>query len=84
MNIVCRVAAAQNTTLFLAAPNEKLSDLPRHPYDMEAPEACVVCKKDEGDDDTLLECEKVSPTPHCEAVNQVLMDLRNSVTILIT
>ena len=55
-----RVAAGQNTTFFLAKPSDKLSDLPRHPLDMEAPELCVVCKQDTGDDDSLLECEKAS------------------------
>lgn len=60
MLILCsRVAAGQNTTYFLAKPSEKLSDFPRHPLDMEAPEQCVVCNQDTGDDDSLLECEKV-------------------------
>ena len=56
---VYRVAAGQNTTFFLAKPNEKLSDLPRHPFDMEPPELCVECNQDTGEDDSLLECEKV-------------------------
>lgn len=50
------IAAAQSTTFFLARPNEKFADLPRHPVDVEAPELCVVCRKDTGDP---LECEKV-------------------------
>lgn len=27
--------------------------------DMDAPDECVVCNKDNGDDDSPLECEKV-------------------------
>ena len=54
-----RVAAGQNTTLFLAKPSEKYSDLPRHPFDMMAPEYCVICSKDTGDEDPPLECDKV-------------------------
>ncbi|KAH9926935.1 RCC1/BLIP-II [Fomitopsis serialis] len=30
----------QNTTYFLANPNEKLSDLPRHPADLDSPDHC--------------------------------------------
>jgi len=52
------VAAGQHTTLFLAKPNAKLSDLPRHP-EVDAPDLCVVCCKDNGDDDPALECDKV-------------------------
>lgn len=54
-----RTAAGQNTTLFLATPNEKYSDLPRHPEDVNAPPACLECEKDTGDDDSPLECDKV-------------------------
>ena len=57
-----RIAAGQSTTLFLAAPSEKLSDLPRHPFDMEAPEYCVACSIDHGDDNAPLECDKVCQT----------------------
>lgn len=52
------VAAGQHTTLFLAKPDEKLSDLPRHP-EVDAPDLCLVCNKDNGDDDPALECDKV-------------------------
>jgi hypothetical protein len=54
------VAAGQHTTLFLAKPNAKLSDLPRHPAEVDAPDLCIVCAKDNGDDDPALECDKVS------------------------
>lgn len=57
------IAAGQNTTLFLAKPNEKLSDLPRHPIDVEPPEVCIECNKDNGDDDPPLECDKVCSFP---------------------
>jgi hypothetical protein len=52
----CSISASQNTTFFLVRPNEKYSNLPRHPAEVEAPEVCVVCRKDTGDP---LECEKV-------------------------
>ncbi|KAF8584248.1 RCC1/BLIP-II [Ramaria rubella] len=55
------IAAGQNTTFFLARPNQKLSDLPRHPIQLDGvPQACVVCEEDKGDDDDPLECEKAS------------------------
>lgn len=57
-----RIAAGQNTTYILAHPNEQFSDLPRHPLNIEAPDFCVVCNEDHGDDDAPLECDKVSPT----------------------
>lgn len=54
------IAAGQNTTLFLAKPTGKYSDLPRHPIDVDPPEACIQCGEDQGDDgDEVLECEKV-------------------------
>lgn len=55
---VFQVAAGHNTTFFLAVPNEKFSDLPRHPIDLEGPELCVICSRDTGDDDSPLECDK--------------------------
>jgi len=56
------IAAGQNTTFFLARPNDKLSDLPRHPADLDTPQECIVCSQDNGDDDSPLECDKV-PVP---------------------
>lgn len=59
------VAAGQNTTFFLAKPNQKLSDLPRHPYELQGvPEACAVCGKDKGEEDSPLECEKCDTPYH--------------------
>ncbi|KAH8111777.1 RCC1/BLIP-II [Phellopilus nigrolimitatus] len=55
---VIDIAASQNTTFFLARPNEKLSDLPRHPALVDSPDECVVCGKDKGDADSPLECDK--------------------------
>ncbi|KAI0057641.1 RCC1/BLIP-II [Artomyces pyxidatus] len=52
------IAAGQNTTYFLVTPNEKYSDLPRHPADLEAPDLCLVCKQDHGDNDSPLACDK--------------------------
>ena len=56
------IAAGQNTTFFLARPNDKYSDLPRHPADLDTPQECIVCSQDNGDDDSPLECDKV-PRP---------------------
>ena len=53
------IAAGQNTTLLLAKPTEKFSDMPRHPEDVNPPTACVGCNKDYGEDDSPLECDKV-------------------------
>lgn len=50
------IAAGQNTTLLLAKPSDKYSDLPRHPLDVQPPQECVGCKRDDGDP---LECDKV-------------------------
>ncbi|KAG2098284.1 regulator of chromosome condensation 1/beta-lactamase-inhibitor protein II [Suillus discolor] len=61
---VISVAAGQHTTLFLAKPNAKFSDLPRHPLEVDAPELCIVCDKDNGDDDPALECDKCDHPYH--------------------
>ena len=57
--VVISIAAGQNTTLILAKPNEKFSDMPRHPEEIDAPSHCVKCNKDNGEDDSPLECDKV-------------------------
>ncbi|KAI0297827.1 hypothetical protein B0F90DRAFT_860571 [Multifurca ochricompacta] len=49
------VAAGQNTTFFLVTPNEKYSDLPRHPFELDTPDVCMICHKDDGDP---LACDK--------------------------
>jgi hypothetical protein len=49
--------ASQNTSLFLVTPNEKYSDLPRHPAELDTPEECMICHKDDGDP---LACDKVT------------------------
>ncbi|KAH0836905.1 regulator of chromosome condensation 1/beta-lactamase-inhibitor protein II [Lanmaoa asiatica] len=54
------LAAGQHTTLFLVKPDDKFSDLPRHP-EVDAPELCLICNKDNGDDDPALECDKAIP-----------------------
>ena len=50
------VIGGQNTTLFLVTPNEKYSELPRHPVELDTPDECMVCHKDDGDP---LACDKV-------------------------
>jgi hypothetical protein len=54
---VYSVTAGQNTAFFLVTPNEKYSDLPRHPVELDTPDVCLVCRKDDGDP---LACDKVS------------------------
>jgi hypothetical protein len=57
--VVISIAAGQNTTLLLAKPNEKFSEMPRHPEEIDAPSHCVKCNRDNGEDDSPLECDKV-------------------------
>jgi len=66
------ISAGQNTTFFLARPNDKFSDLPRHPVDLEAPAECVKCQKDHGDDDSPLECDKCDSPYHLGCLNPPL------------
>ncbi|KAF7309577.1 PHD-type domain-containing protein [Mycena indigotica] len=62
---VLELAAGQNTTFFLVRPNEKYSDLPRHPEVDNVPETCVECGIDHGDDGPeVLECEKCDAPYH--------------------
>ncbi|KAF8075359.1 regulator of chromosome condensation 1/beta-lactamase-inhibitor protein II [Lyophyllum atratum] len=58
------IAAGQNTTVLLAKPNDKMSDLPRHPEDVQPPPLCVVCKTERGEDDSPLECDKCDSPYH--------------------
>ncbi|EJC99702.1 RCC1/BLIP-II [Fomitiporia mediterranea MF3/22] len=69
---VIDIAASQNTTLFLARPNEKLSDLPRHPVEVDSPDECVVCNKDRGEDDSPLECDKCDHPYHLSCLTPPL------------
>ncbi|KAI5116931.1 hypothetical protein M0805_005564 [Coniferiporia weirii] len=69
---VIDVAAGQNTTFFLARPNERLSELPRHPELVDSPEECVVCNKDRGEDDSPLECEKCDYPYHLACLSPPL------------
>ncbi|KAL4249963.1 Protein RCC2 [Abortiporus biennis] len=69
---VFQVAGAQNTSLFLAEPNDKFSDLPRHPEELDAPEHCVVCNKDHGENDSPLECDKCDHPYHLKCLDPPL------------
>ncbi|KAI0766088.1 RCC1/BLIP-II [Trametes elegans] len=69
---VLQIGAGQNTTYFLVRPNEKYSDLPRHPLEIEAPELCVVCDRDNGDDDLPLECDKCDYPYHLKCLDPPL------------
>ncbi|KXN84132.1 hypothetical protein AN958_00402 [Leucoagaricus sp. SymC.cos] len=63
------IAAGQNTTVLLAKPNDKFSDLPRHPIDVQPPQECVGCKKDDGDP---LECDKCDAPWHLKCLKPPL------------
>ncbi|KAF7793518.1 hypothetical protein EIP86_004632 [Pleurotus ostreatoroseus] len=69
---VFKIAGGQCTTLFIAKPSEKLTDLPRHPEDMEAPDFCVVCNEDHGDDNAPLECDKCDNPWHLKCLDPPL------------
>lgn len=58
-SLMCSIAAAQFFTLFLAHPNEALSELDRIPYEVSADPTCLVCHEDKPDV-PALECERVS------------------------
>ncbi|EPT01146.1 hypothetical protein FOMPIDRAFT_1121068, partial [Fomitopsis schrenkii] len=68
---VFQIAGGQNTTFFLAKPNEKLSDLPRHPVDLESPDQCLVCNT-EDDDTPMLACDKCDHPYHIKCLDPPL------------
>ncbi|EIW58162.1 RCC1/BLIP-II [Trametes versicolor FP-101664 SS1] len=69
---VLQIAAGQNTSYILAHPNDKYSDLPRHPAEIDVPDFCFVCETDNGDDDPLLECEKCDYPFHLKCLSPPL------------
>ena len=68
----CSIAAAQNTTIFLAKPNDRFSDIPRHPEEVDACNLCVICTKDNGEDDSPLECDKCDAPYHLKCLDPPL------------
>jgi len=68
---VFQVAGGQNTTYFLANPNEKLTDLPRHPADLDSPDQCIACNA-EDDATPLLACDKCDHPYHTNCLNPPL------------
>ncbi|KAG6844806.1 hypothetical protein H0H87_003632 [Tephrocybe sp. NHM501043] len=66
------IAAGQNTTVFLAKPNDKMSDLLRHPAEVEPPALCVVCNTERGEEDSPLECDKCDSPYHLGCLNPPL------------
>ncbi|KZT36865.1 RCC1/BLIP-II protein [Sistotremastrum suecicum HHB10207 ss-3] len=71
---VFAVAAAQNTTFMLALPNDKLSDLPRHPDEVGPADECNVCSKDKKDDSPIV-CEKCDQPYHLSCLNPPLSEV---------
>uniref|UniRef100_A0A0W0FCX5 PHD-type domain-containing protein n=1 Tax=Moniliophthora roreri TaxID=221103 RepID=A0A0W0FCX5_MONRR len=52
---------------------DKWSNLPRYPEEVvDTPELCLVCGKDNGDDDSPLECEKCDNPYHLSCLNPPL------------
>jgi hypothetical protein len=74
---VFAIAAGQNTTFFLAKPNSKMSDLPRHPLEVDTPAACVACgKEDEGEEEEqALQCDKCDHPYHLKCLEPPLTDV---------
>ncbi|KAK7435367.1 hypothetical protein VKT23_019722 [Stygiomarasmius scandens] len=55
---------------------EKYSDLPRHPAELDdTPELCMVCGRDNGDDDSPLECDKCDSPYHLGCLKPPLQSL---------
>ncbi|KAH9018201.1 hypothetical protein EDB83DRAFT_2556172 [Lactarius deliciosus] len=52
------IVAGQNTAFFLVTPNEKYSDLQRHPAELDTPEECLICHQDNGDPLACDKCDK--------------------------
>ncbi|KAH7871552.1 RCC1/BLIP-II [Lentinula edodes] len=52
---------------------DRYSERPRHPEDLEdVPDLCLVCDKDNGDDDSPLECDKCDNPFHLGCLNPPL------------
>ena len=66
---VLDIAAGQNTTLVLVRPSENFAEMPRHPVEVDPPEACVGCGRDHGDP---LECDKCDGPWHLECLDPPL------------
>ncbi|KAL0954199.1 hypothetical protein HGRIS_005327 [Hohenbuehelia grisea] len=66
------IAPGQNTTVLLAKPSDKLSDLPRHPIEVNAPPLCIRCNTEKGDDDSPLECDKCDGSYHLACLDPPL------------
>ncbi|KAI9433482.1 RCC1/BLIP-II [Lactarius indigo] len=63
------ITAGQNTAFFLVTPNEKYSDLQRHPSELDTPEECLICHQDNGDP---LACDKCDKPYHHTCLNPPL------------
>lgn len=78
---VIGLAAGQNTSFFLAKPNEALAELPRFPETVPAPQFCVVCNEDReqaeggGEGEQALECEKCDTPYHLGCLNPPLKEI---------
>ena len=66
---VVDIAAGQNTTVLLVRSSDTFSEMPRHPVEVEPPEACVGCGRDYGDP---LECDKCDGPWHLECLDPPL------------
>lgn len=73
---ILQVAAGQNTTFFLTSnENEtKYSDLSRFPEEIESPDICITCGKQD-DESVTLECEKCDRPYHLTCLSPPLKEV---------
>ncbi|WWC64548.1 uncharacterized protein I303_107158 [Kwoniella dejecticola CBS 10117] len=69
---VIDVAGGAFFSLFLAKPNEFLSEIDRHPEHVESPTKCVVCNLDK--QDAPMECERCDTPYHPECCDPPLAE----------
>lgn len=68
-----RIAAGAYFTLFLARPNESLSEVTRWPEEVESDPACYVCgQAGDKNGDPVLECERCEAGCHKECCDPPL------------
>ena len=49
--------------------------MPRHPEEVDAPPFCVICSKDNGENDSPLECDKCDAPYHLQCLDPPLHEV---------